>query len=113
MSTVSALGEACAANGECESGLCSLDAVSTDHRRCVPLELPSAAGGAMEFRYVPATGSGGYQQGVEGGTSVYTSTITRSYFVGRTEVTQGQWKAATGGTNPSCFQSSSGTTCST
>ena len=31
----------------------------------------------------------------------------------RTEVTQGQWKIATGGINPSCFQRSTGTLCTT
>jgi formylglycine-generating enzyme len=35
----------------------------------------------------------------------------RDYFVSRTEVTQGQWKTATGGTNGSCFQNTTGTSC--
>jgi formylglycine-generating enzyme required for sulfatase activity len=59
----------------------------------------------MDFVYVPA---GTFEQGTPGATSderPYTATLTRNYFVSRTEVTQGQWNAATGGTNPSCFQS--------
>ncbi|MCB9532483.1 MAG: SUMF1/EgtB/PvdO family nonheme iron enzyme, partial [Myxococcales bacterium] len=102
-----ALGEACTANAECTSSLCSTDAVDASNRRCVPLELPSASGGAMEFRYVPATPVDGFAQGSpdeeEGrdfDESQWQSTITRAYFVGRTEVTQGQWKAATGTVNP-------------
>jgi formylglycine-generating enzyme required for sulfatase activity len=40
-------------------------------------------------------------------------TISRSFFMWQTEVTQGQWKALSGGTNPSCFQSTTGTACTT
>jgi formylglycine-generating enzyme required for sulfatase activity len=40
-------------------------------------------------------------------------TLSRSFFIGQTEVTQGQWKALSGGTNPSCFQSTTGTGCTT
>ena len=67
----------------------------------------------MDFVFVP---SGTFQQGTPGATNEerpYSATISRNYFVSRTEVTQGQWKAATGGTNPSCFQSTTGSTCST
>jgi formylglycine-generating enzyme required for sulfatase activity len=67
----------------------------------------------MDFVFVP---SGTFQQGTTGSTGderPYTATISRNYFVSRTEVTQGQWKAATGGTNGSCFQSATGTSCTT
>jgi formylglycine-generating enzyme required for sulfatase activity len=40
-------------------------------------------------------------------------TLSRSFFMGQTEVTQGQWKALSGGTNPSYFQSATGTAPST
>jgi formylglycine-generating enzyme required for sulfatase activity len=62
----------------------------------------------MDFVFVP---SGTFQQGTTGDTGnerPYTATISRNYFVSSTEVTQGQWRAATGGTNPSYFQN---TTC--
>ena len=62
----------------------------------------------MDFVFVP---SGFFRQGTTGTTGAerpYTATISRNYFVSRTEVTQGQWKAATFGTNPGYFQN---TTC--
>jgi formylglycine-generating enzyme required for sulfatase activity len=40
-------------------------------------------------------------------------TLTRAFFVDRTEATQGQWKALSGGVNPSYFQSTTGTNCTT
>jgi formylglycine-generating enzyme required for sulfatase activity len=40
-------------------------------------------------------------------------TISRSFFLGQTEVTQGQWKELSGGINPSYFQSTTGTAQST
>jgi YD repeat-containing protein len=43
---------------------------------------------------------------------VVSVTISTNYVIGRTEVTQGQWRALSGGVNPSCFQSVSGTSCS-
>jgi len=121
LSALQSLGTTCTSNTECSSGLCSTDAASSTNRRCVPRELASAAGGAMEFRYVPATGSGGFKMasptsevGYRGSDEAqHDVVISRATFVGRTEVTQGQWKAATGGTNPSCFQSTSGTSCTT
>jgi len=67
----------------------------------------------MDFVLVPA---GTFEQGTPGVTNEerpYTATITRDYWVGRTEVTQGQWRAATGTTNPSCYQTSTGTSCTT
>ncbi|MCB9530367.1 MAG: SUMF1/EgtB/PvdO family nonheme iron enzyme [Myxococcales bacterium] len=113
------LGTECSADSQCASGLCSTDASETTNRRCVPRELAGAGGGPMEFRYVPATGSGGFIQGSPGGElghdsdeTQWRSTITRAYFVGRTEVTQGQWKEATDGANPSCYQTTSGGSCS-
>lgn len=39
-------------------------------------------------------------------------TLTRPYFLQRTEVTQGQWVAASGGVNSACFQTLGGTWCS-
>lgn len=38
-------------------------------------------------------------------------TITRPYLMKLTEVTQGEWVARSGGSNPSCFQETSGTVC--
>ena len=66
----------------------------------------------MQFRYVPATGPSGFTQGAGSG-ATFTSVLSNATFVSRTEVTQGQWKAATSGTNPACFQLTSGTSCTT
>jgi formylglycine-generating enzyme required for sulfatase activity len=43
----------------------------------------------------------------------HTVTLTRGFVMQTTEVTQGQWKSLSGGVNPSCYQSTSGTSCST
>jgi len=40
-------------------------------------------------------------------------TLTRAFYMKTTEVTQGEWKALAGGTNPACFQSTTGTSCTT
>jgi formylglycine-generating enzyme required for sulfatase activity len=49
-----------------------------------------------------------------GGTEwLHTVTLTRGFLMQTTEVTQGQWKSLSGGINPSCFQSTSETGCST
>src|SRR5690606_2716009 len=40
-------------------------------------------------------------------------TLTSAFFVQRTEVTQAQWTALSGGINPACFQSTTGTSCAT
>ena len=43
--------------------------------------------------------------------SQLSATVNRAFLIGQTEVTQGEWKALSGGTNPACFQSTSGTEC--
>ena len=102
------LGGVCLADSQCpDNSWCS---TVSDFRRCSPrLSLSTVA---MEFVFVPA---GTFEQGSDAETSAderpYTATISQKYFVSRTEVTQGQWKAATGGMNGSCFQTTSGTTC--
>jgi formylglycine-generating enzyme len=106
------LGEACISDSQCPSG--SWCSTVSGFRRCSP-RLFSGAAHQMDFVFVPLT-SPPVQQGTPGATNEdrpYTATISRNYFVSRTEVTQGQWKAATGGTNPSCFQSTTGTSCTT
>jgi formylglycine-generating enzyme required for sulfatase activity len=104
------LGAACTADSECPAN--SWCSTVSGYRRCSP-RVFSGAAHQMDFLFVPA---GTFQQGTPGATNEerpYTATISRNYFVSRTEVTQGQWKAATGGTNGSCFQNTSGTSCTT
>jgi formylglycine-generating enzyme required for sulfatase activity len=45
--------------------------------------------------------------------SQHSVTLTRAFFMDRTEVSQGAWKALSGGVNPSCFQATAGTSCTT
>ena len=102
------LGNTCSSDSECPSG--SWCSTVPGLRRCSP-RVFGRTSQQMDFVFVP---SGTFQQGTPGATNderPYTATNSRNYFVGRTEVTQGQWKAATGGSNPSCFQSTSGTSC--
>jgi formylglycine-generating enzyme required for sulfatase activity len=69
------------------------------------------------MNYIPAAtftmGSPSGELGRATDETQHSVTISRSFFLGQTEVTQGQWKALSGGTNPSCFQSTTGTTCTT
>jgi formylglycine-generating enzyme required for sulfatase activity len=102
------LGDACTLDNECPDG--SWCSTVTAQRRCSP-RLFEGQDHQMDFVYVPA---GTFEQGTPGATDgerPYLATLTRSYFVSRTEVTQGQWRAATGGINPSCFQSPTGSSC--
>ena len=104
------LGDECSEDVQCPSD--SWCSTVSGQRRCSP-RVFSGVAHRMDFVFVP---SGTFQQGTPGATNEerpYTATISRNYFVSRTEVTQGQWTAATGGTNPSCFQSTSGTACTT
>jgi formylglycine-generating enzyme required for sulfatase activity len=102
------LGETCEADEECRAGLwCS---TASENRRCSPVHFDGTPE-RMAFVFVPA---GSSEHGHERGRDYerpFTSTLTRDYFVGRTEVTQGQWLAASGGVNPSCFQERTGSSC--
>jgi formylglycine-generating enzyme required for sulfatase activity len=104
------LGNPCTLDSECpERAWCPTD---TRFRRCSP--RPTVAPVVtIPFQFVPF---GTFEQGTVGATDQerpYESTISRDYFVSRTEVTQEQWEGLTGGTNPSCFQSSTATSCTT
>jgi formylglycine-generating enzyme required for sulfatase activity len=95
------LGASCSADSQCPAG--SWCSTVSGLRRCSP-RLFSGQSAQMDFVFVP---SGTFTQGTPGSTGPdrpYSATLTRSFFVSRTEVTQAQWKAATGGTNPSYFQ---------
>jgi formylglycine-generating enzyme required for sulfatase activity len=98
-------GNACAANSDCvEGGWCPTD---TTERRCAPRLALGAS--LMEFQFIPG---GNFMMGSpESEVGRYTweaqveVTLSRNYLVQRTEVTQAQWRAVSGGTNPACFQS--------
>ena len=96
------LGTACTLNAECASGNCATDPAGTANDRCAPTGM----------NYIPAgtftMGSPSGELGRESDETQHSVTISRSFFLGQTEVTQGQWKALSGGINPSYFQD---TTC--
>jgi len=96
-----ALGRNCLSDSDCaDDEWCSTVA---EFERCSPRVFKGEPH-QMDFVFVP---SGTFSQGTPDATDSqrpYIATLTRSYFVSRTEVTQGQWRAATDGTNPACFQ---------
>jgi len=67
--------------------------------------------------HVPAgtftMGSPAEELGRGGDETQHDVTLTRALWMQTTEVTQGQWKALSGGVNPSCFQTAGSSTCST
>jgi formylglycine-generating enzyme required for sulfatase activity len=124
----------CSSDAQCGAGSWCPTNTLPGLRRCSP-RLFSGQAHQMDFVFVPA---GTFVQGTPGATNdeqPYTATITRNYWVSRTEVTQGQWAEAmtawnalpsgsrtmsgwtgdtpTFGTTPSCFQTSGGTSCAT
>jgi formylglycine-generating enzyme required for sulfatase activity len=104
------LGAACIDNSDCPAN--SWCSTVSGFRVCSP-RLFGGSARQMDFVLIPA---GTFEQGTPGATNEerpYTATITRNYFVSRTEITQAHWKAATRGTNRSCFQSVTGTACTT
>jgi formylglycine-generating enzyme required for sulfatase activity len=101
------LGAACTLNAECASGFCATGPDGTANDRCAPRGM----------NYIPAgtftMGSPSDELGRGTGETQHSVTLSRSFFMGQTEVTQGQWKALSGGTNPSCLQSTTRTYCTT
>jgi sulfatase modifying factor 1 len=83
-----------------------LPVVAAPDRSCLAVAL-------VELVTVPAGTyalGGGARSVAEPDRSV---TLTRDVLMGATEVTQGQWKALSGGVNPSCFQRAGSTSCTT
>lgn len=102
----------CRYDGDCEIG--EWCPTNTTERRCSP--RPSLGSAQMPFQYVPAgsftLGSSTEEFGhIESETQIDV-TLTRAFYMQRTELTQEQWTALSGGVNPSCFQSRTGANCS-
>ena len=101
------LGAPCTANAECASGFCATGPDGTANDRCAPTGM----------NYIPAgtftMGSPLIELGHDTDEAQHSVTLSRSFFMDRTEVTQAQWKALSGGINPSYFQSTTGTAQST
>jgi formylglycine-generating enzyme required for sulfatase activity len=104
---IGGLGAACTLNAECASGFCATGPDGNANDRCAPLGM----------NYLPpATFVMGSPIGEVGRSTIeeqHTVTISRGLYIGQTEVTQAQWKALSGGINPSYFQSTTGTAPST
>ena len=96
------LGTVCTMNSQCASGFCATGPDGTANDRCAPTGM----------NYIPAgtfnMGSPSGEVGRYTDEAQHSVSLSRSFFMGQTEVTQGQWKALSGGTNPSYFQN---TTC--
>jgi formylglycine-generating enzyme required for sulfatase activity len=98
----SPLGTACGGNEDCASGNCATDPNGTANDRCAP----------MGMNYIPAgtfrMGSPATELGHQSDETQHTVTLTRSFFIDRTETPQGAWKILSGGINPACFQANPG-----
>ena len=97
------LGSACACDTECASGFCAIGPDGTTNDRCAPAGMNYIPAGTFTM----GSPSGEVGQGTD--ETQHSVTISRSFFMAQTEVTQGQWKAISGGINPSWFQSTTGT----
>jgi formylglycine-generating enzyme required for sulfatase activity len=92
-----ALGDPCTNDLEC--GADAWCSTGSEPRRCAPEALQGTPD-ALRMVWVP---SGTFVQGTPGATDqerAWDATLRRSWFMGRTEVTRGQWKALTGGVAP-------------
>jgi formylglycine-generating enzyme required for sulfatase activity len=102
-----ALGSLCTGNIDCASGRCATGPAGTANDRCAPAGM----------NYIPSgtyiMGSPATETGRQPDETQHQVTITRPFFLGEKEVTQAEWTARSGGTNPSCFQTTTGTTCTT
>ncbi len=97
------LGTVCTLSSQCRSGICATGPIGTATERCAPSSMNYIPAGTFTM----GSPSGEAGQGLD--ETQHSVTISRSFFLGQTEVTQAQWKALSGGINPSYFQSSTGT----
>jgi cysteine-rich repeat protein len=100
---IGSLGAACTLNAECASGFCATGPDGTANDRCAPTGMNFIPAGNFTM------GSPSGEVGRATDETQHSVTISRSFFIGQTEVTQGQWKALSDGINPSWFQSTTGT----
>jgi sulfatase modifying factor 1 len=106
-SSRSPLGTACTSNAQCASGFCATAPDGTANDRCAPPGMVWIPAGTFTM------GSPSAELGRDTDETEQSVTLTRAFFMDRTEVTQGAWKDLSSGVNPSCFQATTGTSCAT
>ncbi len=97
------LGSYCINNASCGSANCATGPVGMANDRCSPPSMVWIPSGTFTM------GSPGEELGRDSDEAQHRVTISRPFFLGDREVTQGQWKALSGGINPSYFQNAKGT----
>jgi formylglycine-generating enzyme required for sulfatase activity len=111
-SCLAPLGGLCTANGDCDGNAqnlahCPAATTGLPNRRCAPTGMI----------YLPpvtyTAGSSTQEDYREAGENLFQATLSHGLFIGTTAVTQAQWKALSNNINPSCFQSTTGTACTT
>ena len=95
----SSLGTSCTTNAECASRFCSTAPVGTVNDRCAPSGMVWIPAGTFTMGSPSGEMGGGTDE------TQHRVTISRAFFMDQTEVTQGAWKALSGGVNPSNFPS--------
>ena len=97
------LGNPCTSDAQCSPR--EWCPTNTSARYCSPRLTLSLGSTQMPFQYVPPAtfpmGSPVSELGRSANEAQVTVTLTRPYFVSRTEVTEDQWRSLTGGPNPS------------
>ena len=94
---VSTFGTACTLNAECASGFCATGPDGTANDRCAPAGMNYIPSGTFTM------GSPFSEVGRYADETQHSVTISRGFFIGQTEVTQGEWQAEMG-SNPASFQ---------
>lgn len=97
------LGERCTDNTTCTSGRCATEPAGTTQDRCAPPGMVFIPAGTFLM------GSPDSELDRDAAETQHNVTLTRPFFMDRTETSQAAWKALSGGINPSFFQSPTGT----
>ena len=101
------LGAVCSDDAACISGNCATEPDGTSQDRCAPAGMVFIPAGSFLM------GSPEAEAGRDPSETQHTVTLTRSFFIDKTETSQGAWKTLSGGLNPSFFQSPTGTATTT
>jgi formylglycine-generating enzyme required for sulfatase activity len=95
----SPLGATCTSDADCASDFCATAPDGTANDRCAPPHMVWIPAGTFTM------GSPTGEVGRSADETQHSVRLTRPFFIDQTEVTQGAWKALSGGVNPSTFAS--------